>query len=45
VACEQVELLLAAHGAKAPYIDAAQLGELAAICHAGDESMRRARRE
>jgi trimethylamine--corrinoid protein Co-methyltransferase len=45
VACEQVEALLGAHAAKAPYIDAAQLDELAAICHVDDESMRRARRE
>ena len=45
VACEQVEALLAAHAAKAPYIDGAQLEELAAICLVGDKSMRRARRE
>ena len=45
MACEQVEALLAAHGAKAPYVDAAELDELAAICHVDDESMRRARRE
>ena len=45
VACEQVETLLAAHAAKAPYIDGAQLDELAAICRVDDETMRRARRE
>jgi trimethylamine---corrinoid protein Co-methyltransferase len=45
VACEQVETLLAAHADKSPYIDDAQLGELAAICRVDDEAMRRARRE
>ena len=44
VACEQVELL-AAHADKAPYLDGAQLDEIAAICHVDDEAMRRARRE
>jgi trimethylamine--corrinoid protein Co-methyltransferase len=45
VTCEQVDLLLAAHADKAPYIDGAQLEELAAICRVGDEAVRRARRE
>jgi trimethylamine--corrinoid protein Co-methyltransferase len=44
-ACEQVETLLAAHAENAPYIDGAQLEELAAICRVGDEAVRRARRE
>ena len=43
-ACEQVELRLAAHADKAPYLDGAQLDEIAAICRADDEAIRRARR-
>jgi len=45
VACEQVDLLLAAHDGRAPYLDGEQLMELAAICRVGDEPVRRARRE
>ena len=45
VACAQVERLLAAHADKAPYLDGAQLDELAAICRVDDEALRRARRE
>ncbi len=45
VACEQVDLLLAAHTERAPYIDGPQLDELATICRAGDDAVRRARRE
>ena len=37
-ACAQVERILAAHAAKAPYLDGAQLDELAAICRVDDES-------
>ena len=43
-ACAQVELRLAAHATKAPYVDDAQLDEIAAICRADDEAIRRARR-
>ena len=43
-ACAQVELRLAAHADKAPYLDGAQLDEIAAICRADDEAIRRARR-
>jgi trimethylamine--corrinoid protein Co-methyltransferase len=43
-ACAQVELKLAAHADKAPYLDGAQLDEIAAICRVDDESIRRARR-
>lgn len=44
VARAEVDRLLAAHATRAPYIDGAQLEELAAICDVGDEAMRRARR-
>ena len=43
-ACARVEALLAAHALKAPYIDGAQLDELAAICRVDEETLRRARR-
>ena len=44
-ACAQVDLVLAAHAARQPYLSGAQLDELAAICHVGDDILRRARRE
>jgi trimethylamine--corrinoid protein Co-methyltransferase len=44
-ACAQVEIRLAAHADKAPYLDDARLDEIAAICRADDEAIRRARRE
>jgi trimethylamine--corrinoid protein Co-methyltransferase len=44
-ACAQVELRLAEHASKEPYIDGAQLDEIAAICRADEEALRRARRD
>jgi trimethylamine--corrinoid protein Co-methyltransferase len=44
VACSEVERLLSEHAGRAPYIDGAQLDELAAICRVEDEAVRRARR-
>jgi trimethylamine--corrinoid protein Co-methyltransferase len=44
-ACAQVELRLAAHADKAPYLDDSRLDEIAAICRADDEAVRRARRD
>ena len=44
-ACAQVERILAAHADKAPYLEGARLDEIAAICRADDEAMRRARRD
>jgi len=41
----EVERLLAAHAAGGPQLSAGQLDELAAICRADEESLRRARRE
>jgi trimethylamine:corrinoid methyltransferase-like protein len=43
-ACAQVELRLAAHADKAPYLDGAQLDEIAAICRVDDATLRRAQR-
>jgi trimethylamine--corrinoid protein Co-methyltransferase len=43
-ACEQVETLLTTHAGRAPYIDGAQLQELATICRVDEETVRRARR-
>ena len=45
VANEAVERHLAAHASKGPYLDDAQLTELASICRVDPESARRARRE
>jgi trimethylamine---corrinoid protein Co-methyltransferase len=45
VANAEVERILAARADKAPYVDGAQLDELAAVCQVDDESVRRARRE
>lgn len=45
VANTEVERILAARAAKAPSLDDAQLGELAVVCGADPESVRRARRE
>jgi trimethylamine---corrinoid protein Co-methyltransferase len=45
VARAEVDRLLAEHAARAPYIDGAQLEELAAICDVSDEATRRARRQ
>ncbi len=44
-ACGQVDLLLAAHAEKEPYLEGPRLDELAAICRVDDEASRRARRE
>ncbi len=44
-ACAQVGRLLAAHDARAPYLDDAQLDELATVCGVGAEAVRRARRD
>jgi len=44
VACARVETLLAAHALKGPYVDGAQLEELAAVCRVDEETVRRARR-
>ncbi len=44
VARSEVERLLEVHAGRAPYIDGAQLHELAAICGVDDEAVRRARR-
>ncbi len=44
VARSEVERLLCEHAGRAPYIDGAQLAELAAICRVDDEAVRRARR-
>jgi trimethylamine--corrinoid protein Co-methyltransferase len=43
-ACRTVERLLAEHEARPPYVDGDLLGELAAICRADDEAVRRALR-
>ena len=45
VANAEVERILAARATKAPYLDDAQLEELAAVCNVDDELVRRARRE
>jgi trimethylamine--corrinoid protein Co-methyltransferase len=44
VANAEVERILAAHAAKEPYVDDAQLAELAAICGVDADDVRRARR-
>jgi trimethylamine--corrinoid protein Co-methyltransferase len=45
VANAEVERILAARAGKAPYVDGAQLDELAAICKVDADTVRRARRE
>jgi hypothetical protein len=45
VANAEVERILAARTEKAPYVDGAQLDELAAVCKVDGEAVRRARRE
>ena len=45
VACAEAERLLAAHAARAPYLDDDRREALAAICRVDPESARRARRE
>jgi hypothetical protein len=39
-----VDARLATHATREPYVDDAQLDEIAAICGADDEAIRRARR-
>lgn len=43
-ACARVEALLAAHARRKPYVDGAQLDEIAAVCRVDDDLARRARR-